>query len=63
MKRPYRITVYDAKDGWRWRMTAPNNRIVAESGEAYVRKSSALRAAESMCACMAVRAVLVEVAG
>jgi uncharacterized protein YegP (UPF0339 family) len=46
--KPYRITVYEAKDGWRWRMKAPNNRIVAESGEAYTRRASAVRAARAM---------------
>jgi uncharacterized protein YegP (UPF0339 family) len=48
MKRAYRITVYNAKDGWRWRMQAPNNRIVAESGEAYTRRASAVRAAKAL---------------
>jgi uncharacterized protein YegP (UPF0339 family) len=48
MKRAYRITVYNAKDGWRWRMQAPNHRIVAESGEAYTRRASAVRAAEAL---------------
>lgn len=36
--------VWKAKDGWRWRLKAANGRIVAESGEAYTRRSSALRA-------------------
>lgn len=61
MKRAYRITVYNAKDGWRWRMTAPNHRIVAESGEAYMRRSSAVRAAEAICAGIVVYGVFVEV--
>lgn len=36
-----RVTVYKAKDGWRWRRRAPNGEIVAESGEAYVRYEDA----------------------
>lgn len=43
------IGFYKAKDGWRWRLTASNGRIIAESGEAYVRRyecrQSALRLA------------------
>jgi len=48
MQRAYRIQIYNARDGWRWRMLAPNNRIVAESGEAYTRKASASRAASRL---------------
>lgn len=59
MKRTYRITVYNAKDGWRWRMQAPNNRIVAESGEAYTRRASAVRAAWSMAQCNCARMCVV----
>lgn len=33
------IKIYKAKDGWRWRMIR-SNRIVADSGESYKRKSS-----------------------
>lgn len=40
-----KITVYKAKDGHRWRMVAPNGRIVAEGGESYVRSSSCFKAA------------------
>jgi uncharacterized protein YegP (UPF0339 family) len=39
------FTVYEAKDGWRWRLITANNRIVAESGEAYTRMRDAQRAA------------------
>ena len=31
MKRP-RFQVYEAADGWRWRLLAANNRLIAESG-------------------------------
>lgn len=44
MKRP-RFVVYESKDGWRWRLLAANNRIIADSGEAYTRKRDAERAA------------------
>lgn len=30
-----RADVYQANDGWRWRLRSRNGRIVAESGEAY----------------------------
>ena len=39
-----RFEVYKAKDGWRWALKAKNGRIVADSGEAYTRKDSALEA-------------------
>jgi len=33
------FTVYrDRKREWRWRLTAPNGRILADSGEGYKRK-------------------------
>lgn len=43
--RHYRLTTYEAKDGHRWRLVAPNGRIMADGGEAYTRAASALRAA------------------
>jgi uncharacterized protein YegP (UPF0339 family) len=43
MKRP-KFVVYEAKDGWRWRLVAANGRIIADSGEAYTRKHGAQRA-------------------
>lgn len=43
MKRP-RFTVYEARDGYRWRLLAANNRLIAESGEAYTRERDAWRA-------------------
>lgn len=42
------LRVYLASDGWRWRLTAKNGRTVADSGEAYKRKRSAVTAAESL---------------
>lgn len=38
--------VYRARDGYRWRLWSANGRIVAESGEAYVRISGAYDAIE-----------------
>lgn len=35
--------VYKAKDGWRWRLIAANNRVVA-TGESHLRKRDAERA-------------------
>jgi uncharacterized protein YegP (UPF0339 family) len=43
MKRA-KFDVYQAKDGWRWRLVATNGRIIADSGEAYVSKRGAERA-------------------
>ena len=43
-----RIRVYRAKDGWRWRMTAGNSRIVADGGEAYTRRGDAARAVDRL---------------
>lgn len=43
MSRP-RFDLYEAKDGWRWRLLASNGRIQAESGEAYTRRHDAMRA-------------------
>jgi uncharacterized protein YegP (UPF0339 family) len=40
------VTVYLAKDGWRWRAQSGNGEIVSESGEAYVEKGYAIEAAK-----------------
>lgn len=45
MKRA-RFKVYEARDGFRWRLLAANNRLIAESGEAYTRQSDAWRAVD-----------------
>lgn len=51
------VSLYRARDGWRWRLVAPNGRILADSGEAYTRKAGAAkgctRAAQAMCALVA----------
>lgn len=35
---------YHGMDGWRWRLVARNSRIVADSGEAYKKRSGVIRA-------------------
>ena len=47
MKRP-RFQVYQAADGWRWRLLGANNRLIAESGEAYTRERDAYRAVNAV---------------
>ena len=42
MRRP-KFTVYQSRDGWRWRLTAANGRIIA-TGEAHTRERDAWRA-------------------
>jgi len=42
-----RFHVYqDTAGGWRWRLLAANNYIVADSGESYVSRSGAVQAAQ-----------------
>lgn len=50
MTKPKKPTfeAYRAKDGWRWRLLARNNRIIADSGEAYTRKRDVLRAIDTV---------------
>jgi len=42
------IQVYKARDGWRWRMWSRNQRIVADSAEAYSRRDSAMKGAHRL---------------
>lgn len=42
MKNPLQITVFKAKDGWRWHAKRCG-RIVAEGGEAYHRQATLRR--------------------
>lgn len=46
--KPLTLSIYQARDGWRWRLRAANGRIVAESGEAYTRKAGAIKAANRL---------------
>ena len=52
MKMP-RFHVYmDRSGGYRWRLLAANNRLIAESGEAYTRERDAWRAVKAAKAAM-----------
>lgn len=42
------MIVYWADDGWRWRLVAPNGKIVADSGEAYKRRYDCKVAAQHL---------------
>lgn len=46
MKTPV-FEVWEARDGWRWRLIAKNNRIIA-TGEAHTRKADAERALKTV---------------
>ena len=46
--RMRRITVWESGDGHRWRLTAPNGNVIAESGEAYPINALAVKAARSL---------------
>lgn len=41
---PRYLMYCDRAGGWRWSLLAANNRIIADSGEAYVRKRECRRA-------------------
>jgi uncharacterized protein YegP (UPF0339 family) len=47
VKRARYVVFQDRSGDWRWRLVAANGRIVADSGEGYVSRSNAVRAAES----------------
>lgn len=44
-----RFDVYQAADGWRWRLLAGNNKVIA-SGEAHTRERDAWRAIRTVMA-------------
>lgn len=46
MKEP-RFEVYQARDGWRWRLKAANGRVLC-SGEAHTRGRDAWRAVDTV---------------
>ena len=48
MNAPYRFDVFEGKNGWRWRLIAPNGRRVATSGEAFSGKWEAERATDDV---------------
>lgn len=48
VQRTGRLVVWYAKDGWRWRLWAPNGKLTAESGEAYNRRFDCVEAAKAL---------------
>ena len=46
MKQP-KFEIYQARDGWRWRLVAANGRTLSQ-GEAHTRKADAERALTSV---------------
>jgi uncharacterized protein YegP (UPF0339 family) len=46
--RTRRIEIYEATDGHRWRLTAPNGNIIADSGDSYPTNALAVKAARSL---------------
>ena len=44
-ERPARMHIYQAADGWRWRLKAQNGNVIADSGQAYKSKRNATDAA------------------
>jgi len=60
--RRAKLQIYrDANREWRWRLRASNGRILADSGEGYRRRSSAIHAAGRMRTILAGDALVVEV--
>lgn len=45
MKRPAHMHVYEAADGWRWRLKAQNGNVIADSGQTYKSRRNARDAA------------------
>lgn len=45
MTRPARMHVYEARDGWRWRLKAQNGNVIADSGQRYATRRNAIKAA------------------
>jgi uncharacterized protein len=49
-RTPYFFFVYkDTKGEFRWRFYAPNNRIMADSGEGYTTRASCVEAINTIC--------------
>lgn len=44
MMREGKVEVYEALDGWRWRLKAGNGQILADGAESYTRREDAERA-------------------
>lgn len=49
MPRTRRLEIYaDIAGGYRWRLTAPNGNVIADSGESYPTNALAIKAARSL---------------
>lgn len=48
MRKPKAQVYQDKAGGWRWRLRSGNNRIIAESGEAYSERRKAIEALDRM---------------
>lgn len=48
MKKPTFIVYQDHAGGWRWRLQHRNGRIIADSGDGYMRKRDAMRAVDTV---------------
>lgn len=46
--RMRRLEVFEATDGHRWRLVAPNGNVIADSGETYPTNALAVKAARSL---------------
>lgn len=47
--KSYTLQIYrDRRGEYRWRFVAPNGNIIADSGEGYSRRASAIRAARRL---------------
>lgn len=53
-----KLTIYRAEDGWRWRYTSSNGRVLADGGQAYSRQVDARRGAERVTGCAAAATIL-----
>jgi uncharacterized protein YegP (UPF0339 family) len=49
-KRPYLIMAYKGRNGWFWRLKAPNGLVVGDGSQPYATKGSAVRAIRNLIA-------------
>jgi uncharacterized protein YegP (UPF0339 family) len=55
----WKFEIYqDVVHEWRWRLLAPNGKIIADSGEGYATRANARRAAENVRARIAQAAIV-----
>ena len=57
--RSYNFEVYQAADGHRWHLKAPNGKLIADSGEAYHDAAAATRSVNRLKKVLATREVVV----